>query len=746
MGGQILRQIRLFFNRSQGKILEKLVHIVLVNSLAALVILGGIAFFGMTKALQESQEMGISLGETTYRNSSARMVEQRKAELMYIAETNAENINHRMKDTASDVLGIAREAEEIGRFPQRYLPQEVAEVDPENYGNLSFYLQYSPDFPKHDFLHEIGMLANIRDLLTRTIERNKMAESAFVASQHNFVLSVDGERSLSGGQIPDQYYDSLAHDWYQRAAGERKLIISDVREFVFSRQLGLFCAAPYYAADGTVAGVAAMEVSLESLRHVLQEIRLHDGSFCFVTDNRGHVMLSSQDGAYRQDSGMELAINMERDLRQSDNDGLAQTIRFMTEGGKDTRQALIDGRECYIAYAPVDSTGWSFAAVSAAEDVIAPALENRESIKRITHEKTGELKEQLLLLMLSMAVVILFLIALVIYRGKRLATGFAAPIQALEKGVQEIAGGNLSRKVEIHTGDEIEHLAECFNAMTEELARHIKNLTEATAEKERIATELSIAKTIQENMLPRGENPFPAQAGFDLQAEMHAAREVGGDFYDFYLLDENRLVITIADVSGKSVSAALFMVGAKTVLKNFMMTSGGAEDLAAVAYRTNEQLCRGNKANMFVTAFFGMLDLRTGHFVYVNAGHTPPIIYRKATNQWDALPVDCNFVLGGLEEIDYTQQELTLSPGDMLFLCTDGVTEAMNESREMYGDARLLTCLQQAEASRHSCRELLANIRASLEEYVGDAEQSDDITMLAVGYRTRSVGSIALNA
>ena len=329
-------------------------------------------------------------------------------------------------------------------------------------------------------------------------------------------------------------------------------------------------------------------------------------------------------------------------------------------------------------------------------------------------------------MILTTAIVAMVIILIYsVYLNKTVLT----PIKKLSDGVREIASGKLDKKIEIRTGDEIEHLATCFNAMTDELQTYMKNLTKITAEKERISTELNVAKDIQHSMLPHDFN-FDRK-DFDIFATMNAAKGVGGDFYDFYLLDENHLVITVADVSGKGIPASLFMVISKTMLKNFATFATNPDDYEAVVSCANNQLCQGNDEMMFVTVFFGVLEINTGKFVYVNGGHNPPVIYRAKENTCEFLNVKKNFVLGGMEDVPYQQQETTLEHGDLIFAYTDGVNEAMNIDNEEYTSERLLQFMNSTDC-RTDLQKLLAAVKADVAKHVGDAEQSDDITMMAL--------------
>ena len=238
--------------------------------------------------------------------------------------------------------------------------------------------------------------------------------------------------------------------------------------------------------------------------------------------------------------------------------------------------------------------------------------------------------------------------------------------------------------------------------------------------------ELNVASHIQKNMLPCIFPPYPEREEFDIYATMMPAKEVGGDFYDFFLIDPDHLAIVIADVSGKGVPAALFMVIAKTLIKN---NTAGMTEPKGIFEKTNDQLCENNEEGMFVTGFMGILEISTGVFSFVNAGHNPPLLKRKG-QQFDWLSVKPGFILAGMEGMKYQQESITLSEGDELYLYTDGVTEAMNLEEELFTDQRLKEAL-----NRHrklDLKDLLASMKQEIDQFANGAKQADDITMLAL--------------
>ena len=337
--------------------------------------------------------------------------------------------------------------------------------------------------------------------------------------------------------------------------------------------------------------------------------------------------------------------------------------------------------------------------------------------------------EKIFFLQRTIAVTLIVILLMLLIGRQYLNNKLLNPLSSLTQGVKNFSAGNLDKKLDIQTSDELQTLAESFNTMTDELKIYMANLTKATAERERIATELDVARRIQISMLPKN---FSVDERVDLFATMTPAKEVGGDLYDFYMLDEDHLFITIADVSGKGVPAALFMVAAITNLRNFTASLKNPDDLKIAIEQTNDRLCANNDGGLFVTAFSGVLDLTTGIFRYVNAGHNPPLIRRNGKN-FSELPMELNFVLGGWDDWQYVQQEIQLAAGDTIFLYTDGVTEAANLSGKMYSLERLQKKLADLDKMK-SAEEILTVVSKSLENFSGDAEQSDDITMLAVKF------------
>lgn len=326
-------------------------------------------------------------------------------------------------------------------------------------------------------------------------------------------------------------------------------------------------------------------------------------------------------------------------------------------------------------------------------------------------------------------VYILLLFIVYVFLSALLERVVVRGIEKTNTTLEKITEGNLNEKVDVHSNLEFVSLSNGINTMVDTLKEAI---AEAAA---RLDKELEFAREIQHAALPRIFPPYPNKNEFDIFASMTAAKEVGGDFYDFFLLGHNgsHIGIVIADVSGKGIPAALFMMSAKTLIKNFAETGMSP---AEIFYHTNEKLCENNEAGMFVTAFMGILEIETGKFTYVNAGHNPPLI-KRADGGFERMTLKHGFMLGALDSFAYQQSETCLDGGDTIFLYTDGVTEAQNKNLELFGDDRLRDVLN--ENADKAPKELLTAVHKAVAAYVDGAEQSDDLTMLALTYHPKTL-------
>ena len=401
------------------------------------------------------------------------------------------------------------------------------------------------------------------------------------------------------------------------------------------------------------------------------------------------------------------------------------------EGGKEATYSIYkqnppeeielvnDDKYGYIAsaYSPVfNSSGEPVAVVGV--DVYMPDLQ-------------ANMREFLVAVVVTIMLVVLVAILLCFFFVKRKIVNPINKIRDASRSMVENLENEESMEVSVKTGNEIEELFDSFKQMYGDVRDYINQLSVVTAEKERIGAELDVAAHIQASMLPCIFPAFPERKEIDIYATMDPAKEVGGDFYDFFMVDDRHLAIVMADVSGKGIPAALFMVIGKTLIKDH--TTPG-RDLGKVFTAVNNLLCEANSEGLFITAFEGVLDFVTGEFNFVNAGHEMPFVC-KADGAFEPYKIRPGFVLAGMEGMRYRAGSMILEPGDKIFQYTDGVTEATNIHNKLYGMERLEVILNKVKCG--TPHEILPAVKADVDEFVGEAPQFDDITMLCLEYKER---------
>ena len=710
---------------------QRVFRLVLVSSAMTFLVLCAVLIVGMLSIRYSLTEKSDVLSEYSTKYIQDVMGERSKDALETLAKNKAEYIEKELVDRALD-------AKLLSGLMRRFLSLSSSDISGRNIANPNYqtiksgepYMNYSPELRRRglsaEISAEIDRVSNISDALVPFGERYKGYESGFfVGSKNGYYIAL--ETTADGSDIPfvDDYflnYDFQKRPWYEKGKNANEPTFTEVYTDM-NGGLGVSCVTSYYDGNGDFAGVISIAYSMPYIYQVVVDTAVGSDGFSFILDSAGDIIVSGKN------EGVFAADKDYFDLRTVDDAAISTLAKRMTAGEFGIAELDLEGEKCYLAFAPIPSSGWSFGTLMSRSTVLAPAIAARDQMHKQMSDFRNDISQLFINIFIGAAILFALLLAWMFIRSSKVANRFVEPINKLSAGVREFSGGNLDKKIELHTGDEIEELANSFNAMTSELQDYMKNLTKVTAEKEKISTELNIATNIQIGALPH--DFLEGNTKFEIFATMHAAKAVGGDFYDFYLLDENHLVITMADVSGKGVPAALFMMRSKTILKNLAMTMSNPDDLAAVMILANNQLCQSNDEMMFVTVFMAMIDLKTQKLIYVNGGHNPPMIYHNSQEKFDWLPMEQNCVLGMMDGMDYVQQEIQLDHGDIIYLYTDGVTEAMDKQNNQYGEARLEKCLN---SINHQCKlqTLLDGVKKSLAEHVKDADQSDDITMLAV--------------
>lgn len=465
-------------------------------------------------------------------------------------------------------------------------------------------------------------------------------------------------------------------------------------------------SVPFYReADGKkkLMGIVTADIHLSWLQDLVSSIKIAETGYGFLISRKGTIVTHPRGELIMKETLPGIA-------GKSGDRRLAEIAADMMRGksGFALTASLMTSKQCWLAYAPVPSAGWSLGVLFPRGELMADVFK----LNRVV---------------LGLGILGFLLLTAVIIS---LSSSITRPLRALSRTTREVARGNLDFDLgKPRSGDEVGKLAESFVRMRDELKRYIAELTAATAARERMESELKIARDIQMGMVPKIFPPFPERAEFDLYAALEPAREVGGDLYDFFLLEDGRLCFAIGDVSGKGVPAALFMAMVGTLLK---AAARSDREPGAVLSRVNRELSADNKGCIFVSVFCGVLDPETGRVAYSNAGHNPPLIVRR-----DGTVKFLEGIGGSVVGIDgdahYQVGTVALRPGDLLGMYTDGVTEAFSAAGEQFSEKRLAAAASGLRGA--SAREMVEGILASVRSFAAGAPQSDDITVMALEYR-----------
>ena len=408
-------------------------------------------------------------------------------------------------------------------------------------------------------------------------------------------------------------------------------------------------------------------------------------------------------------------------LRETTNDEYREKYRALYEG--EATQELVIRDKGYIetdshitAMIPLKNSGGEVVGIICVQQQLDTLLHARNTYLR-----------RVVIAFISLALLVIVGQSLYLHRA------LLRPLRQISEEATRFSEENVTTGARlqetVRSRDEIGQLAASIDNMEEQIQRYVENLTRVTAEKERIGAELALATRIQAAMLPHVFPPFPDRKEFDIFASMDPAKEIGGDFYDFFLIDDDHLCVVMADVSGKGIPAALFMMASKIILQSCAMLGNSA---AEILTRTNEAVCSNNPEEMFITVWLGILEISTGKLTAVNAGHEYPVL-KRADGGFEMLKGKHGLVIGAMEGVKYKEYKLQLFPGDKLFVYTDGVPEATDAENNLFGTGRMLAALN--AAAEEGPEQILKRVRGAVDAFVKDAEQFDDLTMLCMEYK-----------
>ena len=657
------------------------------------------------------------------------------SQTMHAVVENATSESTMLQAVAADEYfrGAAEAVEIMGDYasmllenPRKYTRKKYLPPDASLDGELTVQFVTAEGVDEKDakLVDKVGLMMNMSDFFLSVYQRSRI-NSCLLGFPEGAFLITDED---SGGKFDEDgtpmHIDITDRPWYKGAVETGELFFSDVMEDAFTGQVGIVVAKPVYK-DGEVAAVIGADLFLDSMDEAVKA-NDKDGSFTCIVNQEGHIIFSPrEEGEFAKRTSSEA-----EDLRESGNSELAECITDALSGDTSTHEVDIDGKDYYVTAGKMSTTGWAILSVVDKAATEQSAIMMQEKLTEISENATenfrGSQKNSR-----NMTIILLLLIcAGGIWAANYVSKRIVSPLNKMTKRISELNGTNLQFKMEddFRTGDEIEVLAESFADISRKTVQYMEQIRSVTAEKERISAELSMAQAIQASQLPSIFPAYPERDEFDIYASMTPAKEVGGDFYDFFLCDPDHLCMVMADVSGKGVPAALFMMISKILIKNRVQTE---EELGEAMRNVSNQLLEGNRTDMFVTAWVCVLQLSTGEGIALNAGHEHPA-RRSPGGKYALVTYKHSIALATFEDAPYREHSFKLDPGDSIFVYTDGVPEANNSANEFFGTERMLEALNKNPDA--SPQEIIRNVTEGIEAFTQGADQFDDITMLSFKY------------
>jgi phosphoserine phosphatase RsbU/P len=692
---------------------EKILLVFLGVSVLSLLATGIVALYTITDVGTLAMTGSVSLGIGAVNASGSALLQSAEGNLVRIAYDQAGISDVIFADTESELDILAAHAAYLRLNPPDSVtapwyrmgdaPPALRESSPVIFVTGTTVTPQSEEFRS---------LAGMAHLLSAVKEADTDIDKIYIATGSGVMWMNPGAAATPPG------YDPRTRDWYTdavRAGGSP--VWKEPYVDAASGNLTVTCSKAVTGRYGT--WVIATDITTDSINDNVLNLTLNGAGYPVLLSHTGAVF--SRPGLTANGTRWDQVFTPD-DIFSSSQPALAAVAANMTAGKSNIEQVVFNHAPYYVAYAPVPSVNGSFAVSKPVSEILEPAIANGAAIGRETENTRLGIAAQTAKASAIFALLFFLLLVVVVFLAWSFSRTITRPVDALKAGATALGAGNLEYRVDLRTGDEFEALAHSFNTMASDLRISIDNLRRTTAEKERYTKELEIAKEIQDNFLPETTPVIP---GIGIAAATIPAMEIGGDFYDFIPAGEGRWGIAMADVSGKGISAALFMALSRTLLH---VSGGTSRDPSAAVRQANRWIYEDGRSSMFVTLFYGVLDPAGMQFAYVNAGHNPPLLVREGGVQ--ELGGSRGIALGVVPDVAIPPTILDLRPGDLLVLYTDGVTEAFNDRDEAFGEDRLSDFVFANRAL--PARALLDSLVGEIHRFAGVAAQSDDITLVIV--------------
>ena len=714
-----------FFSGLHGKIMK----IVLILSAIMIVLFVGVTLTLLHALHNTIENVAKKESEIVEDSTKDAMMNTTYDSFVQTITWAADQIDDEFWIMCHDYYVLREQVEDVLKNPSNYPARTLEPPRAENEGKyvLQFVCPENYDKNNPGVTERLSRIANLEPMMREIVRGNDgYTMDCFVALPDGAALADD---NLSAGKIDEngnvKSYNATTRDWFKGAVEKGDIYFSEDIMSHFYKIRELTWGLPVYI-DGELVVVLNGSSPMTALEKKLNERNIGDTGFSVLISDKGHIVYSPK-------AGGELAQDEDNtnDIRVTANPSLASVVTKAVNQETGFSGVTLDGEDYYVAYAPVDTIGWTLMMfISEGElerDSIALQSKLSDASDNTLDEFDKYVKINAAVLLIGLFIVVLIIAHVISVRTKKALK----PISTMTEEVKKMDSENMifEMKEEYRTDNEIEVLAESFSDLSVRLDSSVREILKRTAKEERMNAEIDAASRIQLAMLPSLSESITSRKEFDIYANMVPAKHVGGDLYDFFLIDDNHLGIVVGDVSGKGISAALFMVLAKNTIQNQLMTYG--TDVVTAVTEANKLLIRDNAAHLFVTAWIGVLTLDTGVLRFVDAGHELAAV-SKGGKEFAVKMDNHSLVLGMLDRAEYMLNEVQLEDGDTIYLFTDGIVEAKNTDGELFKKERMLEALN--KNPNLSPEELDKVVRDSVDMFVGDAEQFDDITSLVIRY------------
>lgn len=709
----------------EGKLI-RLVIILVFSVGIAFFIISNIQVAYLSDVVLEESEKEIDLVQDELLVAMSDITEN---SLLQLSIWAADKIDDEFWILVHDMRGLRSQVEDVFINPEDYECRKIMEPSPENAGKYVIQILFPDDNARSDekCLDMAGRLSNLAPIMEEIVRGNEdFTLDCYIATVDGISIVMDPYSDAKfdeDGTIRE--YDPRERLWFKGAVSTEDVFFTPAVKSAFYDFDEIAVGMPVYV-DNKLVAVIETSASLGDIEQKMIERKVGSDGFSIFVGKDGQLICSTRDKGE-----LKTPDRFDSDIRKSVNRSLVKLINRALLGESGIEKVLVDDEYYYAAFAPVDTVEGTQIVFINEEEILSPAKELMSDMDDANNAMLIELRNHFSRSLVIVISILLVIMALAIISAGRIARKRVRPIKKMTGVVRGFVGDEMAFDMEdvYRTGDEVEELARAFSTMSVMMKQYVKEIVDNAAEKERLQTEMEAARDIQMKMLPAIKPDFFEKPGYELFARAVPAKAVGGDLYDFFYIDEDNLAFMVGDVSGKGITAALFMALCKNMIKFQMLMHGG--DVVSAMTEANLRLVEEAAGGMFVTVWIGIVTLSTGKLRFVDGGHMYAAI--KRTDGDFVIEEDQHSIfVGALSGAKFMGNELELRKGDTIYLYTDGVTEAHDENEEMFGEERLLKVLN--ENQDLSAEELDGHVRSKVAEFVGDTEQYDDITTLCFRY------------